>query len=261
MAIVHKGKSPARTKSTFYLIFGLIFLLSGIVLHLSWVFPWGMLLFLIGGGLLGAYSRNHAGISGEDEAISSLKELLSDEYHIFTNVRVHEKMESDIVVVGPKHVFIVEVKHLKGELEGTAEDKFWILHKTGRKGGQYSTQIKNPLGQLRRNTFILSQYLKMEGCPCWIEGVVYFAGTETEWMDAVPDKCFGVMKYVAKYIVELAPEKTLSKDRQAKIMESLEKCLFETPPMQLAEFSAKVDELKAKRNKNHPKENNSKQAK
>ena len=86
----------------------------------------------------------NSGTKGEEETVHFLS-TLPDTYHIFTSVRVHEKMEADAVVVGQNGVFVVESKNYKGELVGTANDKKWTLNKIGRKGGEYSKSVPNRL--------------------------------------------------------------------------------------------------------------------
>lgn len=241
---MHKGKSELRIGSSIDLMIGISLIVTGLMVFF-YIMPLGVVIFVVGGYFLSKYSRSKAGISGEDSAVKGLEHILPQDYHVFTNIKVHEKMESDAVVVGPKGVFVVEVKSFNGEIEGTEHDKFWTLHKTGRRGGEYERQLKNPLGQLKRNIFIISQYLKMEGCPYWVDGCVYFANPDMEWADETPPKCMVLIKDVAKFIERYDQKRPLSEATEARILESMEKCLGYNPPMRLADFDAKVDELKA----------------
>ena len=160
MAVVHKKGSPLFDQAIKYGLGGVACLAISFfmiysrsdVLHVI-----GIAFFFLGGYLFSQCSRRCSGSWGEHKALSALSEALPDQYHLFVNVSVHEKMESDMVVVGPNGVFIVEVKSFNGTLEGGVNDRKWVLHKVGREGGRYTKTIKNPLGQLKRNIAILRE--------------------------------------------------------------------------------------------------------
>lgn len=244
MAIVHKKGAPLFDKGAteagkFVAIAGIAVLL-GLGLDSIGQSLTGFLLFAGFMVLAGIFSKNasiaFSGSWGEHKALSGLKDKLSDDYHIFVGVKVHEKMESDFVITGPNGVFVIEVKNYTGKIEGGANDAEWILHKTGRKGGKYTKKIKNPLGQLRRNVYILSQYLKIQKTSAWIEGRTYFSNNN-DWYDGcIPDKCIANMEVLAHYIRVYMPRRYLTAEQLARINTSLEKCISETPAMAKAEF-------------------------
>lgn len=177
---------------------------------------------------------------GEHKALSEIKDKLSDDYHIFVGVKVHEKMESDLVITGPNGVFVVEIKNYKGKIEGGMDDKEWTLHKTGRNGGKYTKKMGNPLRQLRRNLYILSQYLKIQKTPAWLEGRVYFVN-KNEWVDGcVPDKCVANLDVLAHTIKIHIPRRYPTAAQLNAINASLEKCIAQTPAMAKEDFEAKV---------------------
>ena len=245
MAVVHKKGSPLFDQAIKYGLGGVACLAISFfmiysrsdVLHVI-----GIAFFFLGGYLFSQCSRRCSGSWGEHKALSALSEALPDQYHLFVNVSVHEKMESDMVVVGPNGVFIVEVKSFNGTLEGGVNDRKWVLHKVGREGGRYTKTIKNPLGQLKRNIAILSQYLKLERCSAWIDGVVLFPNDDTEWQDGVPEKCFCEAKGVAEHITCFEPRRPLSENLMGKLIASLEKCQ-EGSAMTLEEFTDKTKSL------------------
>ena len=251
MAVVHKKGSPLFDQAMKYGIAGAISLVFLLLVWASMGHGSGFMivaffgLAILTNYLMGQSSRRFSGSWGERKALSKLSDGLSDAYHVFVNIKVHEKMESDLVVVGPNGVFIVEVKSLKGKIEGGEKDKFWTLHKVGRRGGEYSKSIKNPLGQLRRNIFILSQYLKLEKCSAWIDGMVLFSNSDTEWLEAVPEKCLCKPALVPQYISQYVPRRPLSEAQISKIVVSLEKCQ-DGAAMSMDEFSARAGQLQHK---------------
>ena len=262
MASTHNNKSPLFNGGLKYglccaICLGLLALLfiDNGLLHLSFLISsWGAFGILIGLVFLVNYfakksSMMFHGSWGEHKALSNIEEDLPDGYHVFTNVRIHERMESDMVVVGPSGVYVLEVKNYKGTLRGNEKDRYWTLHKTGRQGGSYSKKISNPLGQLKRNIFALSQYLKMEGCPAWVDGFVLFPNTDTEWYGNVPDKCINAsaVEGFGEDLSVFISRTNMTEKLIAKIVASLEKCQGEEPAMTKDEFDAKVEQLRYRR--------------
>ena len=245
MAVVHQKGSPLFGQAINYGLGGVACLVTSFFMvysSMDFLHVIGIGVFLFSGYLFSQCSRRCSGSWGEHKALSALSKELPDQYHLFVNVSVHEKMESDMVVVGPNGVFLVEVKSFNGTLEGGVNDGKWILHKVGRRGGRYTKTIKNPLGQLKRNIAILSQYLKLERCSAWIDGVVLFPNDDTDWFDGVPDKCFWEARSVAKHILCFEPRRLLSENLMGKIITSLEKCQGGSA-MTLDEFTDKKQAL------------------
>ena len=201
---------------------------------------------------LGSFSSSdaikEAGSKGEKAALSKLEANLPNGYHIFTNIQVHERMESDMVVVGPTGVFILEVKNYNGEIEGSETDKTWTLHKTGRRGGEYSKDLQNPLGQLRRNIYILSQYFKIKKCPVWVDGYVVFPNSDTTWVGGrVPDKCLDskALSHLGAALSRLPVKKDMTQQKINQINTFLLGCQGTNPAMTKAEFEQKSEQIKA----------------
>ncbi|WP_303839911.1 nuclease-related domain-containing protein [Selenomonas ruminantium] len=197
-------------------------------------------MFMFGiGGQLGKFFWQRreiyaSGARGETMVVSSLSNMLPDRYSIYRNVRVHEKMECDFVIVGENGVFLVECKNYNGTLVGDMDDNEWTLEKVGQKGGEYSKKIRNPVKQLKRNVSILSRYFKMEGCSAWIEGYVCFPSTKT--ISLISSPMIGDTKYIASLIVNYVPKHHLSPRKIEAIKDSLEKCILEHPAMTKNEF-------------------------
>jgi hypothetical protein len=147
---------------------------------LSW---WFVLFFLI--LVFNAGSIKRAGAKGEDKALSQLK-ALPDSYTIFNQVEVPNSQsktgvtELDLVVVGPNGLFVIEVKNNKGTIKGREGDAKWVAHKVGQKGSPYKAPLGNPINQVKRQVWALSNYTKAEGHRAWIEGLVFFAHRDSK---------------------------------------------------------------------------------
>ena len=117
-----------------------------------------------------------AGRLGEEQAADLITAVLEPEDHLFRNVNAcfeDMRCECDNVIVNRSGIFIIEVKNLSGRLFGTAEDYDWLQVKTGSGGAEYSRTVKNPIRQVRRQTYILSNYLKQGGCFAWVKGFAW----------------------------------------------------------------------------------------
>lgn len=211
----------------FNIIFPLVLLFWGFVISIFLCFPF------ISKGYIYLY-----GAFGEWRALSALKKELPDSYHIFANVKIHENMEADLVVVGPSGVYDVEVKNYKGRIEGDAESKGWTLHKIGRNGGVYEKGIKNPLGQLKRNIYILSKYLRIKGSPAWVNGVVFFVNENASFSHEVLNQreCFMDAGSLGDEIRKNERCPSLSERQINEICEVLEPCISGKPAMRKVDF-------------------------
>lgn len=175
-----------------------------------------------------------AGSRGETQVLDWLREL-PDSYHVFTNVRVHERMEADAVVAGPAGLFLVEVKNYAGGLEGTSTDRSWFQHKRSKQGKSYIKEIRNPLQQLRRNTFILSRYLRQEGCRAWLDACTVFPNRNAWWAKGRPEKCLDSKEELLRYLTT-PRHQPLNEAAVLKTVEILKKCVQARPVLTRAEF-------------------------
>ena len=71
-----------------------------------------------------------------------------------------QQTELDHLIINGNGVFIIEVKNFSGELYGTAEDEEWLKDRFSSKGKLYRKHVRNPIGQVRRQEYILSRFLK-----------------------------------------------------------------------------------------------------
>lgn len=127
--------------------------------------------------------RLKAGAIGEDIALNALKGL-PDSYTIYNQVDIPNKKsrtgvnEADLLVVGPQAIFVIEVKHNKGKIVGGDKDQEWTATKIGRRGTRYSKNMRNPIAQVKKLVWLLSEELKRSKRRAWIQGIVLFSNAE-----------------------------------------------------------------------------------
>ena len=121
------------------------------------------------------YKILKSGLKGERATQKTLLKLPAD-YTILSNVSIkyEDKVaEIDNLILSPKGIVIVETKSYKGTLRGKEEDSEWSFTKISNQGKEYTSSIKNPLKQAKRQTYILSQILKENNINCWIDGYLF----------------------------------------------------------------------------------------
>ena len=117
-----------------------------------------------------------AGRAGEKAAAFSISRVLRDEDRLFSNVEFEydgRPCEIDQVIVNRNGVFIIEVKNYEGVLRGSEDDFEWQKTKTTTDGENHVKTVKNPVKQVKRQAYLLAQYLRYYGCDVWVEGYVW----------------------------------------------------------------------------------------
>ena len=142
------------------------------------------------------------------EVTNHLLSGLPDSYTIYNNVFVNEA-KLDYIVVGNNGIFIVVNRTVKGVIHCNDSEKHWLVDKTGRDGGSYTSEIPNPMRQLRWQIHTLSKYLKDNGVNIWIDGCVYFSNSDSDLLNK-PSNCFSLDKDVVSFIMNYVPKKKLN---------------------------------------------------
>ena len=177
------------------LLLGLVLGLAEIALTLLWPVLLGLLIVLIAAAF-GTHFANQqhileAGVEGEKTALE-LAQRLPSSCHVFTNQVIwfepkndkrkaaedgkqSRKSETDLILVGPGGVAIVEVKNYSGRLTGNAWDH--DLMKTSPSGRK--DMVYNPAKQVSTHVWRLSNYLKSKGQRAWITPYVLFTNPRT----------------------------------------------------------------------------------
>lgn len=134
-----------------------------------------VLLVLFLGGKLGPIESpvKRAGRQGEEIAREIIARALDEKDVLLPNVIIDlagRETELDNVIVNNRGVFIIEVKNYTGELFGDEDDFEWTKQKETRQGNIYQKTVKNPIKQVKRQIYILAEYLKEYGIDVWVEG-------------------------------------------------------------------------------------------
>ncbi len=117
--------------------------------------------------------ERRAGRQGEALAAQIIRQALHEGDHLFTNVSIEydgRPAELDNVIVNRYGVFIIEVKNYRGRIVGGEDDYEWRKYKTTSAGKVYEKTVKNPIRQVKRQTYILAHYLEENGARVWIRG-------------------------------------------------------------------------------------------
>lgn len=117
--------------------------------------------------------ERRVGKLGEKIAEEIIRRALHEGDLLFTNVRIEydgRPAELDNVIVNRYGVFIIEVKNYKGRIVGGEDDYEWRKYKTTSAGNTYEKTVKNPIRQVKRQTYILAHYLEENGARVWIRG-------------------------------------------------------------------------------------------
>ncbi|HKM34852.1 MAG TPA: nuclease-related domain-containing protein [Lachnospiraceae bacterium] len=117
--------------------------------------------------------KRRAGRRGEEIAANIIKGVLRPDDNIFTNVKFvfdGRPAELDAVVVNKFGVFIFEVKNYSGTLVGGEDDFEWQKYKMTDAGNIYTKTVKNPIKQVKRQVYLLANYLDYYGKKVWVDG-------------------------------------------------------------------------------------------
>lgn len=118
-----------------------------------------------------------AGKEGELQAKKILNHYLNENDLLLNNVNISihgRNTELDYVVINNNGIFIFEVKNFSGKLVGNEDDQYWNKYKISSGNKEYIKEIRNPIKQLKREIYLLKEYLKYYGVDLWIEGYVLF---------------------------------------------------------------------------------------
>jgi hypothetical protein len=103
----------------------------------------------------------------------------------------------------------------------------------------YYKEIRNPLRQLRRNTFILSQYLRQEGCREWLNACTVFPNRNAWWAKGRPEQCLDTKEELLRYLTT-PKRQPLDEAAVRRSVEILKKCVQERPVLTRAEFNTRL---------------------
>lgn len=119
------------------------------------------------------YEQRKFGKYGEQKVSFIIQKVLRDDDFLFSGVEISvdgRRTELDNVIVNKYGVFIIEVKNYIGHIVGNEDDYEWKKEKVTDSGHIYEKTVKNPIKQVERQIYLLSEYLNSHGEKVWIRG-------------------------------------------------------------------------------------------
>lgn len=152
-------------------------------------FP-GILIFMLGFLITGLIAKTNvsrvnalkSGLTGENKA-KSIFEKLSDDYYVLNDLSIEiggKTSQIDNIVVGSNGIFVIETKNINGHIVGDVNSNSVTQHKIGRKGGEYSRTMYNPIKQVGTHVYRVSELLKKNNINIWVQGTVFFTNNQCE---------------------------------------------------------------------------------
>lgn len=164
-----------------------------------------------------------AGRRGEIEGTKLIKEVLRDGDYLFSNVHISydgKFAELDNVVINENGVFIIEVKSYSGYLYGYEKDRKWEKIKMTESENTYKQEIDNPIRQVKRQTYILSNFLRERNLKTYIKSYVLLinknAPCESRYL--LEDSSD------INWVIHLKSKKIIDKEKLEDISKVLKKC-------------------------------------
>lgn len=124
-----------------------------------------------------------AGVVGEEMALSMVS-ALGDECYVFTNLEVKvdgKRNETDLIVVSPSGLTVVEVKNYSGVLSGDLSDRDFLQRKYHKNGECTEKWESNPVSQVSAPIHKLARYLKDEGISISLRRCALFVNENVEF--------------------------------------------------------------------------------
>lgn len=169
------------------------------------------------------------GLEGEEAALQLLSRLGND-CHIYTNLQISydgNKSETDIIVVAPHAVTIVEVKNYKDEPAGDWSDEHLVVE---AERGQtiHRHEVYNPVRQVATHAYRLSNYLRENGAAATVNRCVLFVNSslfmyKMEDANNALQHCPVFLPYQLEYLLDYLqePQQRTSGSRVVKLLNEL----------------------------------------
>lgn len=138
------------------------------------------IIWIISRHLIDKYEQREikkAGNVGEAICKNEIKQILRSNDVLINNIYLNvngKEAEIDNLIINTNGIFIIEVKNYNGKLYGDIDDFEWTKMKVSPGGNTFAKKVKNPIKQMKRQTYLLSQYLKENGIRIWISPFAYF---------------------------------------------------------------------------------------
>lgn len=161
-----------------------------------------------------------AGKEGEKFVGNVLTKIKKKDDHILSNIEIsykNKKAEFDKIVINRNGIFIIEVKNYVGKIRGKEKDSYWIKVKDNDFHGMNKKRINNPLNQLNREIWMLTNYMHHKNISVHVEGYVYMVNANRPFLHK---KLLNHPKELDEVIHQINKTK-LSEDKIKQIIQTL----------------------------------------
>lgn len=124
-----------------------------------------------------------AGVEGEEIALSIVS-TLGDECYVFVNLDIQydgNHNETDLIVVSPTGLTVVEVKNYSGLLAGDLSDREFVHRKYLKNGTYTDDTARNPVKQVGAPIYKLAHYLKDRGITVTVRRCALFTNDNVQF--------------------------------------------------------------------------------
>lgn len=170
--------------------------------------------------------HRRAGRMGEEYVSDIIRDILKEDDILLNNVSISaddKDAELDNVIINQNGVFVIEVKNYRGILIGDEDDYEWVKKKISSGGELYIKEVKNPIKQVKRQVYVLSQFLKDNKINVWIDGYVFLV----ERNSPVDSEYVLESEGDIDEVIHRPRKKPLSEKTVFKITNLLERCQVE----------------------------------
>lgn len=145
------------------------------------------------------------GLEGEKESLDLLSKLPKS-YKVLSDVHLVDGKKSsqiDFVIIGSNGLFIMESKHIIGEIKGREDDTYIQKIKTSRSGDKYYKRMYNPIKQISGHKKGMDIFLRKNGFYQKAFPVLYFSNDcilniESRHVKIINDPVL-VIDYIKRY--------------------------------------------------------------
>jgi len=177
-------RQEAKRRRVMLLVIGLPITVAGAWIHFL-VLGIGAVALAV---LWDRQNRRLSGAEGEERALGVPHALpgslahLPNTYIAFNQVLVpygRRHRELDLIVVGLNGIFVIEVKHYRGEITGAKSDRTWRQReRADDSGNAYERELRNPVIQVQHAVRALRRYLAARDIKTWVQGAVVMTHPE-----------------------------------------------------------------------------------
>jgi hypothetical protein len=129
------------------------------------------------------WHRIKAGVLGEEAALNMVS-ALDDDCYVFANLDIKyddKHNETDLIVVSPSGLTVIEVKNYSGLLIGDLSDLEFIQRKYHKNGSFTDDHARNPVKQVGAPIDKLAHYLKGQGITVTVRRCALFVNDNVQF--------------------------------------------------------------------------------